>query len=632
MALTAVAEAYWLWAFGIAGAFYATTRWFGGHMSPDAKESLALWLMGTEEDNWPRQFRALFDRTFGERPLSARFVLRSCIASLLAVLALYLLFDVALGVMETRAESRLALAQALLIGAAINLVPDYLSLVETRWLLGQMRRVRSVPGQVALLALDLAVTAALIWASISLYRWIAGEGPVGAVEMLAFFSPYALFFYSTFLTSVWAWVYCLSAWVLKLFTRAGLARLLDVENKPVSQLALVGAAMLLLASLPLAPLAAPAGENGPVSRLDTWLCTRFPDESCHHIERRLTDDEAAFIAFLDEVCGAGAFAYCLSQAQARFGKNDVTVFRLASRTCEAGYAQGCSGLGDLYFMGVGSAQDSAKAAELYRQGCEGGDARGCSSLGVMHLQGAGVARDNGRAMALFLQGCEGGHAGGCTGLGTMYQNGLGVPQDLAQAVSLYRQGCEGGDALGCSGLGSMYAQGAGVPRSPAQAVALYQRSCEGGYPRGCSNLGFMYRNGLGVPRDDAQAAALYRQGCDGGHAGGCSDLGSMYRNGLGVPRDDAQAADLFRQGCEGEDALGCTNLGFMYGSGLGVARDHGKAMALFRQGCEGGHAGGCSNLGSFYEDGLAEIDPVADAELLRKACDLGGDWACALIE
>ncbi len=49
-----LAQGYWVWALGIAGSFYATTRFFGGHLSQDSRTDLSLWLMGAVEDRWAR--------------------------------------------------------------------------------------------------------------------------------------------------------------------------------------------------------------------------------------------------------------------------------------------------------------------------------------------------------------------------------------------------------------------------------------------------------------------------------------------------------------------------------------------------------------------------------------------------
>lgn len=181
--------AYAGFAFAMASAFYTAVVWFGkNHLSQEAKENLTLWLWGEYESTWSHHFCNLFDAVFGERHLSFKCFLRSSIASVLTVLLLYVVFAEILGVMGGRAFGQLSVWQALILGAAINVVPDYLSLYETRWLLKRFERVKSVLGQVAVLLADAAFTGAIILISINAFQLIKGEGPLSAVEMLAVFS------------------------------------------------------------------------------------------------------------------------------------------------------------------------------------------------------------------------------------------------------------------------------------------------------------------------------------------------------------------------------------------------------------------------------------------------------------
>ena len=595
----ALLQSHWAWALGLAAVFYGTTRFLGGHLSADWRTALAGWLKGEiKEDHWARHFCAFFDQVFGKRHLTWQCFRRSSVASLTAVIALYLLFGEVFGLLDVRTADGLALGQVLLIGAAVNIVPDYLSLLETRWVLRQMQRVRSVAGQAAVLAADLVFTAAIIAGAIALFRLAIGAPALSAVEMLAFFSAYALFFYSSFLTSVWSWLYCLSTLLLRLFTRTPLRHGLDVETKPVAQVALVGGGLVLMASLALAPLVAPDPTDHPdrpVSRFDDWLCRSFPADACPHVAR-LTADEEAQLAYIERACEGRAFDFCYDEANRRLGIDDAATASLASRACDSGDARSCSGLGWLYAEGVGVGQDDAQAIVLYRQGCDGGDAAGCTGLGWMHEWGRGVGQDDTKAVTLYRQGCDGGDVFGCTNLGTMHNAGRGVEQDQAQAAVLYRQGCDGGAARGCTNLGTMYDAGRGVEQDQAQAAVLYRQGCDGGNALGCANLAWMYESGHGVGLDDAMAANLYRRACNGGLPRGCTGLARMYEFGRGVEQDDSAAVAFYGRACDFGDALGCMILARIYEFGLGVEQDDAAAVGFYRQGCEHGDRVSCRAL------------------------------------
>ena len=113
--------------------------------------ALTLWLKGDYESTWSEQFCGLFDAVFTDRHLSLRCFLRSSIASIISVFLLYVLFaEIGGDALKDRFAEEfqsVSLWQALLLGAVINIIPDYLSLYETRWLLHRLEKITSLWGQ-----------------------------------------------------------------------------------------------------------------------------------------------------------------------------------------------------------------------------------------------------------------------------------------------------------------------------------------------------------------------------------------------------------------------------------------------------------------------------------------------------
>ncbi len=556
--LVQLLTSYWGFALGIAVTFYTSTVFIGKHLAPGPKENLSLWLMGAYESTWSHHFCNLFDTVFGQKHLSLKCFIRSSLASLIVVFVLYFLFSSVLGVLGTRAFGEMDLLQALLLGAAINILPDYLSLFETRWLLKRFEKVTSIPGQLAVLVADAVFTGTIILIGIYLFQLIRGDEPLSAVEILGLFSVFSIFFYSTFLTSIWAWLYCLSTWFMRLFSRTPLKTLLDVEKRPMVMIALIGSGLLFSGTFALSPVLQ-AENKRSITLLDEKLCDWFPGDICDHLGRMSKDDKRA-LNYLAHACEGGAVEHCMDAALKYYKGDDSKAAQLWKKACDSGDVKGCTNLGYMYEKGKGVPQDNKQAVALYKKGCDGGNARGCSNLGVMYDEGKGVLQDYKQAIALYKQGCKGGSALGCSNLGIMYENGIGVLQDNKRAVALYKQGCKGGSALGCSNLGFMYRNAKGVPQDNKQAVALYKQGCDGGNAVGCTNLGYMHEEGKGVPQDNKQAVALYKQGCDGGNARGCSYLGDMYENAKGILQDNKQAMALYKRGCDGGDKWGCDRL------------------------------------------------------------------------
>ena len=85
-------ETNWGWAAGLAASMLGLTLLARSMLNPARKDEIALWLMGAQsEENWSRSFTSLFDAVFGERHLSWRCFLRSTVASLIAVVLIWLL-------------------------------------------------------------------------------------------------------------------------------------------------------------------------------------------------------------------------------------------------------------------------------------------------------------------------------------------------------------------------------------------------------------------------------------------------------------------------------------------------------------------------------------------------------------
>ena len=616
----------WGWALALAAVFFAKTKFALSLLNNDAKAALSLWLDGSYNDTWSQSFCRMFDGLFGENHFSLRCFWRSSFASVLAVFGMWALLD-SFGILRTRANVELDWLNVLAIGLFVNVVADYVSLLETRFVLHHIHRAGSVILQGVVLIADAIVSGVIILVALRVYSYASGD-PFSAEMIFAAFSALSVFFFSTFITSIWTWGYILSTWFIRSFNRLGLHKVLDIQKRPDLIVAFVGAIWVGGAALALSLPNQSAG-TGP-STVDRLLCAVSPSGEVCEAQHRISQNNAARLYFLSQACARGRAAdQCFSAGMALYEVTPEDAAIYWSATCEGGNAAGCTNLGFLFEDGLGVDKDPARAAELYTQGCEGGNAVGCTNLGVLFENGLGVDKDPARAAELYTQGCEGGNAVGCTNLGFLFENGLSVDKDPGRAAELYTQGCEGGHAVGCTNLGFLFQNGLGVDEDPARAAELYTQGCEGGNALGCTNLGFLFQNGLGVDKDPARAAELYTQACEGGEARGCTNLGVLFAKGQGVDEDPARAAELYTQGCEGGNALGCTNLGLLFEDGLGVDKDPARAAELYTQGCEGGDAVGCSYVADLYERGAGVPKDLNRAiELYEEGCAGGSDWRC----
>jgi hypothetical protein len=233
-------------------------------LSENTKLEIAVWLLGVKigekVEPWPDTFAKVFDKVFGERHLTWKCFWRSAIASYSAVV----LVDIYLESFS-RFLCQLCLSDYLhdtLLYAFIgNVVPDYISLLETRYLLGFMQRTRSFRQRLIWLALDFVLTSAiaLVTAHVILSYWWVSSDPgqwrwtISAIlghpadfhQTNSWFS----FVIPAFVTSIWLWLYIGSGFLIKAARRFDIGfqwfnRRFDIEKKPLQSIGLVAGAVV----------------------------------------------------------------------------------------------------------------------------------------------------------------------------------------------------------------------------------------------------------------------------------------------------------------------------------------------------------------------------------------------------
>ena len=247
-------------------------------VSPEIKAEITLWLRNlpaaTMSASWPATFARVFDRIFGSRHLSWQCFLRSAVASLISIVIVTLIWA---AVRPSEMKSFIAaesivfvLGAPILSGLVVNVVPDYASLLETRFVIGRMKNCDS-RAVIAWLLFDTIASAAIFMlpyaAFIVIISYLADDTSIAdsVVRILRDVPEYILplhaktdslpdgvFFYSTFFTSVWVWLYAVAGFALRLTQAVGvgashLTAVLDVEQKPLRSLGFVSNLLVTLA-------------------------------------------------------------------------------------------------------------------------------------------------------------------------------------------------------------------------------------------------------------------------------------------------------------------------------------------------------------------------------------------------
>ena len=221
-----------------------------------SKRDIGRWLNGIDippsVSKWPRTVNDLFDRVFGRKHLSWRCFFMSVAISIGSVVVMTILFFLLDHERFTHPPvyTNAVKTFVLLIGYGVifNLIPDFLSLLETRYVLRWMSRVQSAGLVVLLMLVDLLATLAIFWGYFYMvggkFGHIVFQG-FGVVEVFpwvefnqlvfyfgvydnvndfeSFFAAslrlndiFGVFLYSTFATSLWIWLYVLSGLLARL--------------------------------------------------------------------------------------------------------------------------------------------------------------------------------------------------------------------------------------------------------------------------------------------------------------------------------------------------------------------------------------------------------------------------------
>lgn len=304
-----------------------------------------------------------------------------------------------------------------------------------------------------------------------------------------------------------------------------------------------------------------------------------------------------------------------------------------------------------------------RADECYSQ-CEKGNLPSCTKRAQMGLTGVnGATKEPLAAAKLLAVACKAGHARGCGILGAVFLDPkLVQTPDPKGAFDLFQRACNAGDEFGCYGVGGSYLFGRGVAKDQRSAVNALAKSCSGGWDAGCSDLGVLFLGGNGLARDDVKAATLFKRACDGKNATGCGNLGYMVETGTGVSKDIKLAAQLYEKACNTDDES-CSSVAVLFQLGKGEPKNDGAVVKLHQKACTAGSVISCAFLKSYVDprvtldlenaknamsvwQGTCSNGIVRDCTqaavialsvglkdqgslLMKKACQLGDDWACA---
>lgn len=278
--------------FGIMGGIWALFDRAEIVLHVDIRKRISNWLdrdtINWKTPEWPSIFISIFDRIFGEKHISWKCFFRSCIASVSVVLIMTLITYSVTGYIVDEVYFHSSVhgeyyldwnwVDAILflfVTLILNVIPDYFSLLETRWMLNWMLRRQKIIMRSLVIIIDLLLTAAIFLMAFSMLKFLIGYsmnsiwgGPLDFsyfviniiedfISGFNFWDPdsdydnYSIWIYSTFFTSIWIWVFVISSLFVKVFALFGfgikkMGRLFDIEDKPLRSIGFVGMILVTL--------------------------------------------------------------------------------------------------------------------------------------------------------------------------------------------------------------------------------------------------------------------------------------------------------------------------------------------------------------------------------------------------
>ena len=197
--------------------------------------------------------------------------------------------------------------------------------------------------------------------------------------------------------------------------------------------------------------------------------------------------------------------------------------------------------------------DPAAAAEWYRQAAEKGQPEAMLALGDMYFRGVGVAQEPSQAARWYQLASDKGYPKAKLYLAECYELGkAGLPRDFDKSFQLLNDALalDPNNAAATEKLAEEYERGRGTHPDPFRAFSLMKRAVDLGSTPALGNLGVYYMKGYGQKANPAQAAALFKQGVERNHAPCMFFYAQCLEDGLGVPKNPGEAISYYRASAE----------------------------------------------------------------------------------
>lgn len=213
-------------------------------------------------------------------------------------------------------------------------------------------------------------------------------------------------------------------------------------------------------------------------------------------ERNTALGEAAMI--LADVYGGGRGPVAKDPAQAR---------KYLERAYFVGHIPAGMTLGDIYYFGIDTPKDAAKAFDNYMKAARFAYAPAAVAVAQMYASGeAKGGRDAAKALAWYGQAARMEHPQGLYAIAVAYDRGEGAPANADKALAFYKLAAAKGSPEAQTAVGTYFYTGeGGLPHDLVLARKWFELAATGGDADGMFNLAAMQAKGEGGPVDRVKA-------------------------------------------------------------------------------------------------------------------------------
>lgn len=380
------------------------------------KDGVSLWLNGGNEKQGVQIFIDWFDSIFG--PVfnnklntkfaipSIRFAFSSAIVSVLSLGILYLLAVNFFGLLgeSGRFRAEFSFLDLLLLSLVYNLIPDYFSQIETRFVLGKISKVseNSRIWKIIWIVMDVIFTALIIWCWLNMINLMWGKDFVSIFSMFGLYNEYSLFFYSTFFTSIFSWGFWLSKLNLRIlqFITRKFNFVFDAVKNPEFVLGFTMSLSIIMIFFVIKFIATPLLPKN----IDDLIC-KISARTCVHTAE-LTENEIKKMEHYIRACTEGYEPeFCFEKGEAKFLENPIAALSYLMPLCQNKHIKSCEYVGGLYASTDLRYSDlSASTLDVMSTFCkEKRSSVICGSLGTI-LSKSNSMIDLNRAEHYFLKG------------------------------------------------------------------------------------------------------------------------------------------------------------------------------------------------------------------------------------